>query len=148
MAAKTRGKIVGPPLGRSMRQFCTWSTQFDGKTLPASFLHEGHSIMNKSNTVKLTLDLNIPPALTSEQKARLTALAALPDEQIDTSDAPFRPDAAWMKAADQLPHTKQQITLRIDAEVLEFFKDTGKRYQSRINAVLRSYVDAHKAHVK
>ena len=104
--------------------------------------------MNKSNTVKLTLDLNNLPALTSEQKARLTALAAMPDEQIDTSDAPFRPDAVWMKAADQLPHTKQQITLRIDAEVLEFFKDTGKRYQSRINAVLRSYVDAHKVHVK
>ena len=36
----------------------------------------------------------------------------------------------------------------IDAEVLEFFKHTGKRYQSRINAVLRSYVDAHKAHAK
>lgn len=104
--------------------------------------------MNKSNTVKLTLDLNNPPALSGEQKARLTALAAMPNEQIDTSDAPFRPDATWMKAADQLPHTKQQITLRIDAEVLEFFKHTGKRYQSRINAVLRSYVDAHKAHAK
>ena len=104
--------------------------------------------MNKSSTVKLTLDLNNLPALTSEQKARLTALAAMPDEQIDTSDAPFRPDAVWMKAADQLPHTKQQITLRIDAEVLDFFKDTGKRYQSRINAVLRSYVEAQKTHAK
>ena len=104
--------------------------------------------MNKSNTVKLTLDLKNLPELTSEQKAQLTALAAMPDEQIDTSDAPFRPDAVWMKAADQLPHTKQQITLRIDAEVLEFFKYTGKRYQSRINAVLRSYVEAHKVHVK
>ena len=104
--------------------------------------------MNKSSTVKLTLDSNNLPALTSEQKARLTALAAMPDEQIDTSDAPFRPDAVWMKAADQLPHTKQQITLRIDAEVLDFFKDTGKRYQSRINAVLRSYVEAQKTHAK
>lgn len=104
--------------------------------------------MNKSSTVKLTLDSNNFPALTSEQKARLTALAAMPDEQIDTSDAPFRPDAVWMKAADQLPHTKQQITLRIDAEVLDFFKDTGKRYQSRINAVLRSYVEAQKTHAK
>ena len=104
--------------------------------------------MNKSNTVKLTLDLNNLPELTSEQKAQLTALAAMPDEQIDTSDAPFRPDAVWMKAADQLPHTKQQITLRIDAEVLDFFKDTGKRYQSRINAVLRSYVEAQKTHAK
>jgi len=32
--------------------------------------------------------------------------------------------------------------------VLEFFKHTGKRYQSRMNAVLRSYVEAHKAHAK
>lgn len=104
--------------------------------------------MSKSNTVKLTLDPKRPPALTAEQKARLSALAALPDDQIDTSDAPYRPDAVWMKAATALPQTKQQITLRIDAEVLAFFKNTGKRYQSRMNAVLRSYVEAHKAHAK
>ena len=36
-------------------------------------------------------------------------------------------------------------TLRLDAEVLDFFKHGGKRYQSRINAVLRSYVEAQKA---
>lgn len=53
------------------------------------------------------------------------------------SDAPYLPDAVWMKAAVS-PHTKKQITLRIDAEALEFFKHTGKRYQSRMNAVLRS----------
>lgn len=104
--------------------------------------------MSKNNTVKLTLDLANPPAMTDEQKARLAALAAMPDDQIDTSDAPFRPDAVWVKAAAQLPHTKQQITLRIDAEVLEFFKNTGKRYQSRMNAVLRSYVEAHKVSAK
>ena len=84
----------------------------------------------------------------AEQKARLDAVASMPDEQIDYSDAPYLPDAVWMKAAEQLPHTKKQITLRIDAEVLEFFKHTGKRYQSRMNAVLRSYVEAHKAHAK
>jgi hypothetical protein len=104
--------------------------------------------MSKNNTVKLTLDAQSPTPLTEKQKSRLSALASLPDDQIDTSDAPFKPDAVWMKAADQLPHTKKQITLRIDAEVLDFFKDSGKRYQSRMNAVLRSYVEAHKAHAK
>ena len=104
--------------------------------------------MSKNNTLKLTLDLNNPPPLTDAQKARLTAVAAMPDAQIDTSDAPYRPGAIWMKAAEQLPLTKQQITLRIDAEVLEFFKHTGKRYQSRINAVLRSYVEASKANAR
>ena len=100
--------------------------------------------MSKKSTVKLTIDPTNPPPLTDEQKARLAALAAVPDDQIDTSDAPYRPDAAWMRAADKLPQQKQQITLRIDADVLDFFRHTGKRYQTRINAVLRSYVEAHK----
>lgn len=100
----------------------------------------------ESNIVKRTLDLKLRPVLSDAQKARLDAVAAMPDERIDYSDAPSLPDAVWMKAATELPHTKQQITLRIDAEVLDFFKHTGKRYQSRINAVLRSYVEAHKVH--
>jgi uncharacterized protein (DUF4415 family) len=83
--------------------------------------------------------------LTAQQRAELEALAAMPDDKIDYSDAPYCPDAVWMKAADHLPHSKKQITLRIDAEVLEFFKHSGKRYQSRMNAVLRSYVNAQKA---
>ena len=102
----------------------------------------------ESNIVKRTLDLGKPPRLSAEQKARLDAVAAMPDDQIDYSDAPSLPDAVWMKAATDLPYTKQQITLRLDAEVLDFFKHTGKRYQSRINAVLRSYVEAHKVHAK
>jgi len=71
-------------------------------------------------------------------------VAAMADEQIDYSDAPYLPDAVWAKAGE-IPSTKQQITLRIDAEVLDFFKHTGRRYQTRINAVLRAYVKAHKA---
>jgi uncharacterized protein (DUF4415 family) len=43
---------------------------------------------------------------------------------------------------------KQQITLRVDADVLSFFKSTGKRYQSRINAALREYVNAHRTEPK
>jgi uncharacterized protein (DUF4415 family) len=39
---------------------------------------------------------------------------------------------------------KQQITLRLDADVIEFFRRTGRRYQSRINAALRDYVNAQK----
>jgi uncharacterized protein (DUF4415 family) len=97
--------------------------------------------MSKSNTVKRTLDLTKPPIVTAEQKARLAALAAMPDDQIDTSDAPFRPDAVWAKAVD-FPHAKKLISLRIDEDVIAFFKHTGTRYQTRINAVLRSYVSS------
>lgn len=104
--------------------------------------------MKEGNIVKRTLDLKNPPALSSEQMAHLNATASMSDDLIDYSDAPYREDALWMKAADELPQTKRQITLRIDAEVLEFFKSTGTRYQSRINAVLRSYVEAHKLQPK
>lgn len=99
---------------------------------------------SKSNTVKLTLDPSNPPPLTDEQRARLAAVAAMPDDQIDYSDAPYQPDAVWMRAADRLPEAKKQITLRIDEDVIDFFKHAGRRYQTRINAVLRAYVDAHK----
>ncbi|MDR1162794.1 MAG: hypothetical protein LBM17_03020 [Candidatus Accumulibacter sp.] len=49
---------------------------------------------SESNTVTLILDLENPPPLSDEQRARLTALAAMPDERIDYSDAPYEPDAA------------------------------------------------------
>jgi uncharacterized protein (DUF4415 family) len=97
-----------------------------------------------SNTVKRTLDLAKKPILTAGQKARLDTVAAMPDEAIDYSDAPWRPDAIWVKPAE-LPNYKKQITLRIDGDVLDFFRNTGSRYQSRINAVLRTYMDAQKA---
>jgi uncharacterized protein (DUF4415 family) len=40
-----------------------------------------------------------------------------------------------------LPASKIPISLRVDADVLEFFRETGPRYQSRMNAVLRSYME-------
>jgi len=97
---------------------------------------------NASTIVKRTLDLNNPPPLTAAQRERLAAAARLPDEKIDYSDAPFLPDAVWVKAQQPPIKNKKQISLRVDAEVLDFFKATGKRYQTRMNAVLRSYVDA------
>lgn len=98
---------------------------------------------SESNTVKLTLDPANLPALTEQQRAELAAVAAMSDERIDYSDAPHLHDAAWMMAGS-IPETKKQVTLRIDGDVIDFFKHAGKRYQTRINAVLRAYVDAQK----
>lgn len=95
----------------------------------------------ENNIVKRTLDPKNAPRLTAEQEARLNAIAAMPDTQIDYSDAPNLPNAVWLKNTD-LPGAKQQITLRIDSDVLDFFRHTGRRYQTRINAVLRSYMEA------
>lgn len=57
-------------------------------------------------------------------------------------DAGVIPPGFWDNAKVLLPENKQQITLRLDPEVIRFFKRTGKGYQSRMGAVLRSYVEA------
>ena len=50
------------------------------------------------------------------------------------------PDDFWDDATVVEPPAKQPISLRVDSDVLEWFKTQGPRYQSRINAVLRSYM--------
>jgi uncharacterized protein (DUF4415 family) len=50
-------------------------------------------------------------------------------------------DADWSKAVIVVPPKKKAISIRVDPDVLDFFKDEGPGYQRRINAVLRSYVE-------
>jgi len=102
--------------------------------------------MNALSMVQFRLDPKNPPKVTDEQRLRLEAIAAMPDKDIDYSDIPRQTDnAQWTRPGMLLPtENKQQITLRVDADVLSFFKGTGKRYQSRINAALREYVNAHR----
>lgn len=92
--------------------------------------------------VKFRLDPAHPPQLTARQKAKLEKMT---DKEIDYSDIPQQTGVNWTRPGALVPtENKQQITLRLDADVLGFFKKTGKRYQSRINAALREYVEAHK----
>ena len=102
--------------------------------------------MSKRNTVKFKLDSANPPPLTAAQRKRLAALAARPDSEIDYSDIPKQTAGfKWSRPGALVSsENKKQITLRLDAEVLSFFKSTGERYQSRINAVLREYVRAQR----
>jgi uncharacterized protein (DUF4415 family) len=51
-------------------------------------------------------------------------------------------EADWTQAVIGIPPRKQDIHIRIDADVLDWFKGTGKGYQTRINAVLRAFVDS------
>lgn len=101
--------------------------------------------MSARNIVKFKLDLKNPKPITAAQRKRLATLAAMPDTAIDYSDIPRQRRAVkWSRPGALVPsENKQQATLRLDADVLNFFKSTGKRYQSRINAALREYVKAH-----
>lgn len=100
--------------------------------------------MSSSNTgmVRFRLDPENPPQMTPEQ---MQALRDLRDEDIDFSDIPPLTGGGWRRVSDLIPaENKQQITLRLDADVIAFFRGTGRRYQSRINAALRDYVNAQK----
>ena len=65
---------------------------------------------------------------------------AMKDRQIDLSDIQAL-GKSFFKHAVLWPGTKQQITLRIDPDVLAFFRRKGPRYQTMINAVLRRYME-------
>ncbi len=66
--------------------------------------------------------------------------------------SPPRPDAEpvdlpagfWDGAEVRAPVPKQPVNLRVDADILEFFRKDGRGYQTCIHSVLRSYVDARK----
>lgn len=93
--------------------------------------------MNK--TVKYKVDLNRPPVLSDEQKARLEALAERTDSEIDFSDIPKLDDKFWKNAIKNpfYKPTKQVTTVRIDSDVMQWLKAQGKGYQTRMNKILR-----------
>ncbi|MFV0301563.1 MAG: BrnA antitoxin family protein [Paracoccus sp. (in: a-proteobacteria)] len=51
----------------------------------------------------------------------------------------------WSTARLVMPEAKKAVSLRIDPDVLDFFKSQGKGYQTRMNAVLRAYMEAKRA---
>ena len=67
-------------------------------------------------------------------------LASMPDKNIDFSDIPEL-DEAFFKEAKWHPPTKQPVTIRLDADVLEWFRKQGPGYQTRINRLLRRYME-------
>lgn len=83
--------------------------------------------------------------LNQDQRDQLAKLADLPDDQIDTTDIPEAPAENWVHArrGHLYRPMKQPVTIRLDADVLAWFKEhveEGGGYQTEINRVLRHYV--------
>jgi len=55
-------------------------------------------------------------------------------------------DIDWASARIVEPENKKMVSLRLDTDVLAFFRKQGKGYQTRINAVLKAYKDAQEKH--
>lgn len=76
---------------------------------------------------------------------RSAEIAAIDDDQIDLTDIPEMPARFFQTAKLIMPTqvTKQPISIRVDDDVLGWFKAQGKGHLSRMNAVLRAYMLAN-----
>ena len=81
--------------------------------------------------------------LSPKLAAEIAALGASTDE-IDTSDMPEVKDWSGAKRGLFYRPVKQLMSLRVDADVVDWFKRQGNGYQTRMNAALRAYVEAHR----
>jgi uncharacterized protein (DUF4415 family) len=79
-------------------------------------------------------------ALTAAQRRKLAALASMPDDEIDYSDIPPLTEKFWENAVRNPFYrpVKQQLTVRLDADVIAWLRQQGTGYQTRLNALLPS----------
>jgi uncharacterized protein (DUF4415 family) len=149
--------IGGKPSARWMAYaFCWWCTlgrirmvSISSASFPPERLNDMKDDATKTKIVRYEFDPTNPPPLTDEQRKRLRALDDLKDEDIDTSDIPPLTEKFWFNAVrfrdrHLYKAVKKQVTVRLDADVLEYFKakQDGKRgYQTAINAALRKVVE-------
>ncbi len=98
--------------------------------------------MSELNTTKMVVrtEADLRKPLTKRQKAELAALAAMPDSEINLVDIPELP-AGWRKTArpfhEIFKPRKEAISIRVDADILEWLKAGGEGWQTRINGILR-----------
>ena len=81
--------------------------------------------------------------MSKTSKTDWSRLNKIKDEKIDYSDIAELDEAFFKNAEVRMP-AKQSVTIRLDSDVLAWFKEQGKGYQSRINKLLRVYMDAHR----
>lgn len=85
----------------------------------------------------------------SQSATNFKKLDAMTDKRLEKTVAEdergYRPD--WTKAELVLPHAKQSVHLRLEENILAFFKSGGPGHISRMQAVLKAYADAHRGRI-
>lgn len=89
---------------------------------------------------RTTKPSNAGPSRGRASLARLRRVSEATIHRTSPRELRGLPDDFWASAQVVQPVAKQPISLRVDTDVLEWFKAQGPRYQSRINAVLRSFM--------
>lgn len=102
-------------------------------------------MQKKDDTVRYTAEELAAMRKRGETRSDWAKAAALTNDEIEAQIA-ADPDEAgmvidWDSATVEMPQPKAVLNMRIDRDVLDYFRQTGRGYQTRINAVLRSYVE-------
>jgi uncharacterized protein (DUF4415 family) len=96
---------------------------------------------NDMKTKMVSYTLEALPSRTAADDARLDALFARPESEINLTDpdAPELGDDNWQRAVRGKYYrpVKAQVTTKLDADVIDWLKRGGKGYQTRMNAILR-----------
>lgn len=105
--------------------------------------------MSKENIVSYTIEEIEAMIARGESQTDWARVDAMTDEDIeramrDDPDWKDHMDIDWSKAKMVIPDKKKPISIRLDPDIIDFFQATGKGYQTRINAVLRHFVDEQK----
>ena len=105
--------------------------------------------MSKENIVSYTIKEIQEMIARGESQTDWARVDAMTDEDIeramrDDPDWKDFMDIDWSKARMVIPDKKKAISIRLDPDIIDFFQATGKGYQTRINAVLRHFVDEQK----
>jgi uncharacterized protein (DUF4415 family) len=100
---------------------------------------------NNEHIVRYTADELEAMRQRGEGQTDYARLDAMTEEELEASiDYEEEGEIDWSTAQVTLPSPKQQLTVRFDQDVIDWFKAQGRGYQTRMNAVLRSYVEAHR----
>ncbi len=81
-------------------------------------------------------------AARTKGKTDFKRLREMSDAEIDYSDIPKLGRSFWNRAKLIMPEPKDRLTIRVDHDIVEWLKQQGSGYQTRINAILRSYMIA------
>ncbi len=102
-------------------------------------------VTKKEHIVRFTADELKARELRGENGSDWARAATMPvPDGSDPDDAiePVRMD--WVSATLPLPRVKEQLTLRVDADVLDWFRAQGRGYQTTMNAILRQYYEVQR----
>lgn len=80
---------------------------------------------------------------TNDSRTDWDRLETMSDADIDFSDIPELDADFFRNAKVRLPRAKKAVSIRLDQDVLAWFRQQGRGYQTRMNAVLRTYMQAH-----